>query len=101
VTTGYLAVWEFLVLPGRVDAFERLYGPDGEWVRLFQRAPGFIRTELLRDRGNPQRFLTLDHWESRRHWERFRLQFDVDVAALDARGAALTERETRLGEFEP
>jgi heme-degrading monooxygenase HmoA len=101
VTTGYLAVWEYLVEPDRVEDFERLYGPDGEWVQLFRRARGFIRTELLRDRGDGRRFLTLDHWESRARWEAFRADFAAEFDALDARGAALTARETRLGEFEP
>ena len=29
-------VWEFRVRPGRAAGFERAYGPNGDWARLFQ-----------------------------------------------------------------
>jgi heme-degrading monooxygenase HmoA len=40
-------IWRFRVQPGKLDAFERAYGPQGDWARLFARAEGFIATELL------------------------------------------------------
>ena len=49
---GYAYIWEYTVRPERVAEFEQAYGPDGEWVRLFRRAGGYVRTELHRDRAN-------------------------------------------------
>ncbi|MEX2271508.1 MAG: hypothetical protein WD690_08565 [Vicinamibacterales bacterium] len=32
-------VWQFVVKEEAVDRFERAYGPNGEWARLFARHP--------------------------------------------------------------
>jgi heme-degrading monooxygenase HmoA len=98
---GYAYLWEFQVAPERVAAFERAYGPDGDWVALFRRAPGYLRSELLRDLGEPQRFVSIDHWETRAAWEEFRTRFAAEYAELDARCEALTLHERELGCFEP
>ena len=45
-------------------AFERVYGPNGEWAAFFRRGAGFIGTELLRDVEEPERYLVIDRWES-------------------------------------
>ena len=47
----YVVVWEFQVARRRTPEFERAYGPDGEWARLFQRVPAFRGAELLRGTG--------------------------------------------------
>ena len=46
----FVYVWAYRVLPERVDEFRRLYGPDGEWVRLFRQSRGYLSTNLYRDR---------------------------------------------------
>ncbi len=97
---AWVCVWEYEVAPGRAREFERAYGPAGDWVRLFSRAPGHLRTELLRDAERPARYLTIDVWESRAAWERFRARWTAEYAALDARCGALTTRETQLGGFD-
>ena len=55
-------VWEFVVRPSAIDAFQRAYRPNGVWCRLFQSYPGYCGTILLRDRRNPRRFITVDVW---------------------------------------
>jgi heme-degrading monooxygenase HmoA len=96
----YTYVWEFVVLPEQIEPFLRAYGPAGEWVRLFRRAPGYVRTELHRDGSDPCRFITIDYWESADHWQAFRSQFAQQFETLDAKGERLTQRETELGHFE-
>jgi quinol monooxygenase YgiN len=98
---AYVYLWEFLVAADAVAAFERAYGPSGDWVLLFRRAPGYLHSELYRDLLNPQRFVSADRWESRAAWEEFRTRFAAEFEALDARCEALTLRETELGRFEP
>ena len=97
----YLYVWEYRVRAGREAEFLEAYGPQGTWVQLFRRAPGFVRTELHRDRVQPERFLTLDYWESEESWQAFRSQFRSEYEAIDARCAALTLSEHEIGKFEP
>lgn len=101
MTAGYTYIWEYLVAPSRVDDFQRAYGPEGDWVQLFTEAPGYLRTELHRDRANPWRFVTIDYWESEGAWKAFRIRFAERFEALDARCASLTTRETEIGRFEP
>jgi len=52
--------WEYEVRPGQAAAFERLYGADGEWARLFHGADGYVETHLFRDTDRPMRYLTVD-----------------------------------------
>lgn len=98
---GFVCAWEYVVRPGCVEEFERIYGSDGEWARLFRRSAGYRCTELHRDRSQPQRFLTLDFWDSSEALDRFRRSHAHEYAALDARCEALTEREREVGRFEP
>lgn len=51
----YAYLWEFQARAGRQEEFERHYGPDGAWVTLFRKAPGYIETLLLRDRSQELR----------------------------------------------
>ena len=91
----YLAVWEFEVRRGREAQFARLYGPEGEWVRLFRRAAGYLETRVA---GRGRRFITVDCWRSRAAYLSFRRRFAARHAALDRRGEVLTVRETPLHE---
>jgi heme-degrading monooxygenase HmoA len=45
-------------------AFERAYGPEGEWALFFRTGRGYVGTELLRDVQSPGRYLVVDRWES-------------------------------------
>jgi heme-degrading monooxygenase HmoA len=94
-------MWEYVVAPDKLAEFERIYGPVGDWVRLLSKAPGYVRTELHRDRAEPHRFVTIDYWESEPAWTAFRTEFAASFEALDARCASLTTWEVELGRFDP
>ena len=94
----YIIVWEFVVPPEQVRAFEAAYGPAGAWVALFRRSPAYLGTDLLGD--GTGRYLTLDRWRDRPSYESFRRAAAADYAALDAAGEALTASERELGTFE-
>ena len=95
----YVYIWEFHVLPGCEPEFERHYGPSGSWVRLFRTARGYLETVLLRDLTQPQRYLTIDRWESEAVYRAFRQASAADFAALDSLCEALTVSERELGQF--
>ena len=95
----YQVVWEFLAVPGLEAEFARAYGPDGTWVQLFRQDPAYIGTELLRDRANPRRFLTVDRWTSEAAWDAFTQRHHKSYREIDARLAPLCERESRIGAF--
>jgi len=98
---GYATLWEFTVAAARQAEFEAHYGPDGSWARLFRLADGYLGTELLRDRANSLRYLTIDRWESREAWLAFRRAHGAEYERLDLEFEGLTTREAPLGEFEP
>ncbi len=98
---GFLTLWEFVVVPAAQARFESHYGPDGSWAWLFRRAPGYVGTELLQDRKDPLRYLTIDRWESREAWLAFRSEHGAEYERLDRELQGLATRETPLGEFAP
>lgn len=96
----YCYVWEFVVRPDEVRAFEASYGPGGEWTQFFGRDPRYIRTVVLRDRNAPTRFVTIDYWTSGEAFLAFRDRFGAEFEDMDARFEPLALRETHMGEFE-
>lgn len=99
VPARYTYMWEYVVRPDRVDEFERLYGPNGEWSELFRESAAYIQTELHRDRRQPNRYVTVDHWESYDAWRDWRSRFDARFEELDRRGEQLTVEEREIGRF--
>jgi hypothetical protein len=60
--TVFAAVWAYLVEPEQAAAFERAYGPDGDWARLFARSPAYRGTLLVADRDRPGRYVVIDRF---------------------------------------
>lgn len=98
---SFIYLWVYRVSPERLDEFNELYGPKGSWAALFRRAPGYLDTQLLRDRNESSRFITIDHWESEADFTNFRDSFAVEFERLDHLGEQLTVEETALGGFSP
>jgi len=95
----FVVIWEFTVNPAFRDAFERAYGPDGDWARLFRPCTGYIATELLHDAEQPDRCLTLDYWRLPEQYVAAMTQVAKDYAAIDATCAEYTLSERRVGNF--
>ncbi len=93
-------VWEFKVRESQIETFKVAYGRKGEWVRLFRRDPAYIRTELLSDSSDPERFLTIDYWTARQALLTFRERFQAEFDAIDDRCAQYTIEERHLGDFD-
>lgn len=90
-------VWRFHVHSEAASAFERIYGPHGDWARLFARAEGYAGTELLRLDGGELIYLSIDRWYSAADYERAKLDLDSEYAELDLRCEDYTSEETWLG----
>jgi heme-degrading monooxygenase HmoA len=95
----FVIIWQFDVPADRAARFEKLYGPDGDWVRLFARHKGYRGTQLLLDSAAAGRYLTLDFWDSRAAYDDFRATCAADYARIDSAGEGLTASEHKLGEF--
>lgn len=96
----YLYIWEFQTAEGKEAEFQQVYGPEGEWVRLFRRGAGYEKTLLLKDLDRPRIYTTVDIWASEEAFSVFRETFAAEFEALDQRCEELTEKEVRVGRFE-
>ena len=95
----FVVLWTYDVRLGAEAAFEKVYGPSGEWVALFQQAEGYLGTELLRAAHDSLRYLTIDRWESEAAYKRFRTTYARAYEMVDRAGEGLTRAESLLGEF--
>ena len=96
----FVALWEFEVKPGCEEQFEKGYGPEGPWARLFQKDRDHQETRLLREVGREGVYVTLDVWTNRESYETFLEEHATDYKQLDAVGEGLTTREKKIGWFE-
>jgi heme-degrading monooxygenase HmoA len=96
----YWVVWSFDVKPEQVKAFERAYGPEGDWAQLFGRAQGYVGTELRRETDRRAHYLTIDRWQSREDYKRFKEAFSNEYVTLDLRCGRFTDAEQKIGDFE-
>jgi heme-degrading monooxygenase HmoA len=96
---SYEVVWSYDVDPGAREAFERAYGPTGQWAQLFSKGDGFLEVVLLADAATPGRYLTIDRWRDEASFVRFMGQHGDAYAALDDSLAGVSRRGTRLGGF--
>jgi heme-degrading monooxygenase HmoA len=96
----FVALWEYEVKPGDEERFEKAYGPDGDWVRLFRSDTHYYETRLVRDSLRRRVYLTMDFWESLEKYEQFLAGHRAQYEAIDAKGEELTVTERRIGWFE-
>jgi heme-degrading monooxygenase HmoA len=92
-------VWEFIVKEEAVSAFQRAYGPDGEWAALFRQHPGYEGTTLLQDTTVRERFLTIDRWQNESLFAQMQHTSRQEYSRLDAMFGELTVSERRVGLF--
>jgi heme-degrading monooxygenase HmoA len=96
----FLVLWEYEVKPGCEERFEKLYGPAGDWARLFRTDSHYRETRLLHDPFRPNVYLTLDFWTSRESYAWFMAARAAEYKAIDATGEHLTIKEHRIGTYE-
>jgi heme-degrading monooxygenase HmoA len=92
----FVRVWQYEVVPGSEVEFERVYGSDGDWARLFATSVGYLGTGLFRDVEQPGRYLTVDRFSGVDAWQQFLHAHREQYDALEARTAALTTAEIDL-----
>jgi heme-degrading monooxygenase HmoA len=96
----FVTLWEFEVKPGSEELFERTYGPDGAWGKLFRRDARYLGTRLLRDVDAARAYVTMDSWRSRAAYGEFRERFAKEYGELDRECEGMTIREKHLGEYQ-
>ena len=94
---SFAAVFLYEVDNDGRDAFEAVYGPDGDWARFFAAGDGYRGTELLR---SGERYLLIDRWSSLEAYERFLAEHADEYARRNRDATRLWRREEDVGRFE-
>jgi len=95
----FVALWEFEVKPGCEELFEETYGADGAWAKLFARDAAYRWTRLVKDVERERVYLTVDFWESREAYEKFKKENAAEYEKIDRECEGMAVTEKRLGEF--
>lgn len=72
---------------------------NGDWVKLFQRAPGYIRSDLYKDNSSATSYMTVDCWRAKKDYEYFFSRWMKDYKVLDQKCEAWTQSEALVAEF--
>jgi hypothetical protein len=92
-------VWAYDVDPACVAAFRRAYGPDGAWATFFSRSESYLGTDLLEDRSEPTRFVTIDYFVDAAARARLLEDHRDEYVTIDRRWETATLSEMFLGEY--
>jgi heme-degrading monooxygenase HmoA len=95
---SFAAVFLYEVDPGSVGAFEAVYGPGGDWARMFAAGDGYLGTELWR--ADDGRYLVMDRWRSAADYDAFLAAHASEPGAPTAPPPRLWRREQVLGRFD-
>ena len=95
----HIILWEFEPRVGKEKEFERAYGSNGDWARLFAKSSEYRGTDLLKSTKN-RTYLTVDRWTSAAAFAEFKRQWQSEYSALDMRMEPLTQVERSIGEYE-
>jgi heme-degrading monooxygenase HmoA len=95
----FVALWEFEVKPGSEEKFEKVYGADGAWARLFVQDAAYRGTRLVKDVERERVYLTLDFWETREAYEKFKKENAGEYERIDREFEGMTVQEKNIGEY--
>jgi heme-degrading monooxygenase HmoA len=98
-TVMFVILWEYEVKPGCEERFVTVYGPDGDWARLFRGDPHYRETRLLRDVSRPRCYCTFDYWDTESSFAQFKAAYEEAYTALDRATEGLTLSERRVITF--
>jgi hypothetical protein len=92
-------VWQFDIIPGQGEEFERFYGADGEWTKVSRRSRSFLGSSFLKDLAHPERYLLVEYWSEMLVYERHLADFDDEMHALEQQRQRFVNRMEALGVF--
>ncbi len=92
-------IWQYTIKPSEKVRFLEAYAPGGEWDRLFGRDLAYLKTTLIQDCDDENRYVTIDYWKSREDRDSFRDRYSGEFEELDRQCESYTEYEVFLGDF--
>lgn len=97
--SSFQSIWEYEVISKFRAEFIEAYHSNGLWVGLFEQCEGYIKTELKQDVERPERFLTIDYWQSQSAFSAMKQNIRDEYDKLDEQCEAYTLFESHIGFF--
>jgi len=97
--SSFKSIWQYEVRDKYRAEFIEAYNSKGLWVHLFEQCEGYIKTELMQDFEHPNRFLTIDYWQSQSEFSRMKKTINAEYKKLDKQCDAYTLSENHIGFF--
>jgi heme-degrading monooxygenase HmoA len=97
---AHARVWKFRPPSGREAEFQTTYSGSGHWAKLFEKAPGYLGTSLLRPSSSGDWWLTIDRWDTEAHFRAFERDFGIEYRGLDQELEGVAGEEVFVGAFE-
>ncbi|MBI1937207.1 MAG: hypothetical protein HYS25_03710 [Ignavibacteriales bacterium] len=96
----YIILWHFKIKEEYIDNFISAYGPNGTWAELFRKDQDYKGTRLLHDVENKLIFVTIDVWESKESFVKFKKKYEEEYHKLDREFEKFTTAEKLISEFD-
>jgi hypothetical protein len=97
--SNFQSIWEYEVKDNFRADFIEAYKSNGLWVKLFRECEDYIKTDLKQDIDQPNRFLTIDYWQSHSAFSAMKQTIDDEYNKLDKQCEAYTLSESHIGYF--
>jgi len=95
----FQSIWEYEIQDNFRSEFIEAYESLGSWAKLFKQCKGYIKTELLQDFDRPNRFITIDYWQSQSTFSAMKNTIAEEYDKLDKQCDAYTISENHIGVF--
>ncbi len=91
-------IWKFHVREGHAGDFVRMNQED--WPKLFGLSPGYLGGGIGRNTDDPNVYVTMDRWTSKKAFDDFLGTYGNDFETLDALHKEHYESSEHIGFFE-
>ena len=96
----FVYIWEFIIKEDKRKEFLQYYKPGGEWCNLFKKSDSYIKSELLNDKENSRRFISIDYWKSKELFDLYNKKYSKEYDMIDKVCTNFTNSEKFIGYFE-
>lgn len=96
----YMYIWFYKINPSYVEEFEKEYGANGKWIKLFQNSPHYQETILLKNSDQPHSYRTIDIWDNYEAYINFKTENEKEFNEIDNYCEQFTLKEQFEGNFE-
>jgi hypothetical protein len=92
----YQIIWELKVKFKAREAFEKFYGPGGEWVKFFLQSVDYNGTDILASGDDDGVSLIIDEWQSEMAYLNFIKTLNTNYLQLEEKAKLVSRTKNRI-----